>query len=48
MSLFITRQEFLKLEKSVLGRLSNLKTVTGGKYWVAWAAEVEVISIRVK
>ncbi len=32
MSLFITRQEFLKLEKSVLGRLSDLKTVTGGKY----------------
>jgi hypothetical protein len=48
MSLLITRQEFLKLEKGVLGRLRDWKTVAGGKYWVAWAAEVEVISIRVK
>ena len=48
MSLLITRQEFLKLEICVLGRLSDLKTVAGGKYWVAWAAEVEVIGIRVE
>jgi len=48
MSLFITRQEFLKLEIGVLGRLSDLKTIAGGKYWVAWGAEVEVIGIRVK
>jgi hypothetical protein len=48
MSLFITRQEFLKLEIGVLGRLSDLKTVAGGKDWVAWAAKVEVIGIRVK
>jgi hypothetical protein len=48
MSLLITRQEFLKLEKGILGRLSDLKTVTRGKYWVAWAAEVEVIGIRIK
>lgn len=48
MSLLITRQEFLKLEIGVLVRLRDWKTVAGGKYWVAWAAEVEVISIRVK
>lgn len=47
MSLLITRQEFLKLEIGVLGRLSDLKTIAG-KYWVAWGAEVEVIGIRVK
>ena len=48
MSLLITRQEFLKFEIGVLGRLRDWKTVAGGKYWVAWAAEVEVIGIRVE